>query len=99
MFQVFHLDVAMTIQVCFNSILHMLRWSDGCCRGDETLGREKGRVRDKAQRRIGARRGEECGGLDVGGTTGMGIESWMVGHGHWRKIGHGQPDVTRWRGI
>jgi hypothetical protein len=31
-FHVFYLDVAMTIQVCFNSILHMLQRSDGCCR-------------------------------------------------------------------
>jgi hypothetical protein len=38
MFHVFHLDVAITIQVCFHSILHMLQRSNGCCRGDETLG-------------------------------------------------------------
>jgi hypothetical protein len=36
MFHVFHLDVAMTIQVYFNSILHMLQWSNECCRGDGT---------------------------------------------------------------
>jgi len=30
MFNVFHLYVAMTIQVCFNSILHMLQWLDEC---------------------------------------------------------------------
>jgi hypothetical protein len=29
-------------------------------------------------------RGKECGGLYGGGTTGMRIESRVVGRGHWR---------------
>jgi hypothetical protein len=57
MFYVFHLDVAMTIQVCFKSILHMLQWSDECCRGDETLRQSKGYSRDRAWQMTGARRG------------------------------------------
>jgi hypothetical protein len=56
MFHVFQLYVAMTIHVCFNSILHMLEQSDGCCRGDEMLGQGKGRDRDRAWRRT------ECDG-------------------------------------
>ena len=84
MLQPFHLDVAMTIEACFKSILHLLQRSDGCCRGDETLGREKGRVRDKAQRRIGARRGEERGGLDEGAKPG-----WVSGTG-WVTCGRTQ---------
>ena len=112
MFYMFHLDVAMTIQVCFNSILHMLRRSDGCCRGDETLGHGKGRaprqsaVEDGGTAEMASRRGEERGvtgdergGLDAGGVTGMGIESRMVGCGHWRGIDCGQPDAIHWRGI
>jgi hypothetical protein len=61
MFHVFHLDVAMTIYVCFKSILHILQWSDRCCRGDETLGRGKGRRRQGVADDRGAwgrRRGE-----------------------------------------
>jgi hypothetical protein len=95
MFHVFYLDVAMTIQVYFNSILHMLQRSDGCCRGDKTLGRGKGHGRDKTWRRTGVRRGwphgegrsaswlgKERSGLDARGTNRMGIESHMVRRGH-----------------
>jgi hypothetical protein len=50
MFQLFQTHVASyssgccndTIHVCFNNILHMLQQTDECCRGDETLGRERG---------------------------------------------------------
>ena len=64
MLHVFHLNVAMTIQVCFNSILYKLQWLDGCCRGDEMLGQGKGHGRDSAAEDQGAagmapRRGEE----------------------------------------
>ena len=38
-------------------------------------------------------RGKERGGLDAGGTTGMGIESRMVGRGHWHGIGRGWSDA------
>jgi hypothetical protein len=31
--------------------------------------------------------------VDAGGATGTGIESRMVGRGHWRGIGRGWPDV------
>jgi hypothetical protein len=48
-FHMFHLNVAMTIHVCFKSILHVLQQSNECCRGDETLGWEKGRGRDRAR--------------------------------------------------
>jgi hypothetical protein len=95
MFHVCHLDVAMTIQICFNSIMHMLQRSNGCCRGDETLERGKGHGRDRARRKTGARQGwrhgegrntawlgKERSGFDIGGATRMGIESWMVGRGH-----------------
>ena len=112
-------DVASVSSGCCNDYTGMFQEytsyvarSDGCCKGDETLGLGKGNGRGRARWRTGARRrwrriegrsvvwrGKERGGLDAGGATGMGIESWMVGHGHWRKIGHGQPDVTRWRGI
>jgi hypothetical protein len=98
MVHVFHLDVAMTIQICFNMCCK-LQQSDGCCRGDGTLGQGKGRGRDKARRRTGARRGwrydeersvawreKERGELDAGGATGIGIESQMVGCDHWRGI-------------
>jgi hypothetical protein len=38
-------------------------------------------------------RGEERGGLDAKGATGMGIESRIVGRDHWRGIGRGRPDA------
>jgi hypothetical protein len=68
MLQAFHLNVAMTIQVCLKSILHMLQQSDGCCRGDETLGRERNAAEDggavgdgaAARGRSATRQGEEC---------------------------------------
>ena len=40
-------------------------------------------------------RGKERGWLDAGGATGMGIESRLVGHGHWRGISRGRPDAIR----
>ena len=67
MSHVFRLDVVMIIQVCFNSKLHMLQRSDGCCKGDETLGLGKGNGRGRARWRTGARRGKERGGLDAQG--------------------------------
>jgi hypothetical protein len=42
MLQAFHLDAAMPIQVCFKSIMYMLQHSNGCCKGDEILGQERG---------------------------------------------------------
>ena len=62
MFYVFYLDVAMTIYVCFKSILYMLQRSNGCCRGEETLGKRRGaaeieRGGDGAAVRGAARRG------------------------------------------
>jgi hypothetical protein len=57
----FHLDGAITIQEYFNNR------SDGCCRGDETLGRGKGaRPRQSTAKNGGATgmvpwRGEERG--------------------------------------
>ena len=77
MLQVFYLDVAMTIQVCFKSILHMLQRSDGCCRGDETLGRRRGATEDRGAAGDGVMvRGEERGGLDEGAQPG-----WVSGTG------------------
>ena len=86
MSHVFRLDVVMIIQVCFNSTLHMLQWSDGCCKGDDTIGLGKGNGRDRAWWRTGARlrwrhivgrsavwRGKERGRLDAGGATGWGL--------------------------
>jgi hypothetical protein len=83
MFHVFHLDVAITIQECFNSILYMLQRLDGCCRGDETLGQGKGaaetehgggpgRDRDGATARGGARR-DRRGARHGGGRSMMGL--------------------------
>ena len=104
-FHVFHLDVVMTIQVCFNSILHMLQWSDRCCRGDETLrrGRDATEIEHGGRQgvtRMAPRRGEERGvagkergGLDTRGAAGMGIESRMVGHGHWCGTGRRRADA------
>ena len=57
MFHVFNLDVTITIQVCFNSILHMLQRSNGCCRGDDTLGQGKGVAETARGGGRGARRG------------------------------------------
>ena len=84
MFYVFHLDVAMTIQVYFNSILHMLQRSDGCCRGDGTLGQGKGRGggrgrdRDGVVARGGARRG---GGRNAVGLTPGPQPGWGLSRG------------------
>ena len=83
--KVFHLDVAMTIQICFNIILYMLQRSDGCCRGDETLGRRRGATEDggaagEGRGAAGEDRGMagmERGGLDAGGAAGMGLRRRM----------------------
>jgi hypothetical protein len=75
------------------------------------LGQGKGHSRDSVAkdgvRRGGCRgkgrsaawRGKERDRLDAGGTIGMGIESQMVGCGHWHGIGRGRPDAISWCGI
>ena len=107
MSHVFRLDVVMIIQVCFNSTLHMLQWSDGCCKGDDTIGLGKGNGRDRAWWRTGARRrwrhivgrsavwrGKERGGLDAGGATGWGLCYGRRGCNKSRMV-----DCGHWRGI
>jgi hypothetical protein len=55
----------------------MLQWSDGCCRGDETLGRGKGHDREQSAMYDGGaaamapQRGEECSELEAGAQLGL----------------------------